>query len=114
MGLTKIKWLPYVAILWVTTVGGVGGWGYMKGKAVMERKLLVEINKAKEEQIKELERVHDADLETLVHALARENEVTSDVKDIDFPEIHPDCESALHDWMRQFDDAINTANDHTR
>ena len=102
--------MPYVAVLWLTSAGGVGLWSYMKGKSVMEKKLLVEINKAKEEQLKELKRVHDADLATLVHSLAKEQEIEGNVEDIDFPEIQPDCEHALHDWMRNFDDAIKAAN----
>jgi hypothetical protein len=113
-GIARIKWLPYMVIFWLTSAGGVGMWSYMKGKSVMERKLLEEINKAKEEQLKELKRVHDADLETLVHSLAKEQEIEGDVEDIEFPEIQPDCEHALHDWMRHFDDAIETANASTR
>lgn len=112
-GIARIKWIPYAVIFWAVSAGGVGMWSYMKGKAVMERKLLEEINKAKEEQIKELKRVHDADLETLVHSLAREQEIKGDVEDVVFPEIQPDCEHALHDWMRQFDEAVRTANQHS-
>lgn len=102
-----------MVLSWVASVGGVGTWSYMKGKAAIEKKLLEEISRAKEEQLKELKRVHDADLETLVHSLAKEQEIEADVEDIEFPEIQPECEHALHDWMRQFDAAITAANAHT-
>lgn len=109
-GVLRLKWVPYVAILWGTSVGGVSLWSYMKGKEVVEKKMAREINKALEAQLEEFQRVHDADLETLVHSLAAEQEIKSHVDEIEFPEIAPDCESALHDWMRQFDGAIKTAN----
>jgi len=109
-GIARIKWVPYVASLWVASVGGVSLYSYMKGKAVVEKQMAHRIAEALEDQMDELKRVHDADLETLVHSLASEQEITSDVENIKFPEIELACEHALHEWMRQFDTAIKTAN----
>lgn len=102
---SRIKWVPYVAALWVASVGGTSLWGYMKGKAVVEQRMAVRIADALEVQLEELKRVHDADLVTVVHTLAAEQELTNDINDIEFPEIVPECEHILHDWLRAFNEA---------
>lgn len=108
--LLKAKWMPYVAFFWAASVGGVGLYSYMKGKEVVEKRMAKEIAKALEAQMEELERVHAADLETLVHSLASEQEISGVVENIQLPDVQPDCERALYDWMRQFDPVIRTAN----
>jgi hypothetical protein len=106
-GIWKIKWVPYVLSFWVTSVGGVALWGYMKGKAVVEKRMAHEIAQALEVQITELTRVHDADLKTVVHTLAQEQDLTRGINEIQFPEIGSDCEHVLHDWLRSFNAAAS-------
>ena len=106
-GLWKIKWVPYAILLWGISVGGVSLWSYMKGKAVVEKEMAHQIAQALASQIEELRRVHDADLTTVVHTLAAEQELTHDIEDIQFPKIDPDCEHVLHDWMRSFNAAVS-------
>lgn len=101
----SISWVPYVAALWVASVGGSGLWAYMKGKAVVEERVAAQLVDALEHQMEELKRVHDADLTTVVHTLAAEQEMTNAIDDIEFPEITGACEHALHDWLRSFNAA---------
>ena len=104
-GIARIKWVPYVASFWVASVGGVSLYSYMKGKAVVEKRMAHEIAIALEAQMDELKRVHDADLVTVVHTLAAEQELTNDIEAIVFPEIVGDCEHVLHNWLRAFNEA---------
>ena len=106
-GIARIKWVPYVASFWVASVGGVSLYSYMKGKAVVEKRMAHEIAIALEAQMDELKRVHDADLKTVVHTLAAEQELEVKIEDIKFPEIGSDCEHVLHDWLQSFNDAAS-------
>lgn len=107
IGIAQIKWVPYVALLWAVSVGGVSLYSYMKGKAVVEKRMAHEIAIALEAQMEDLKRVHDADLVTVVHTLAAEQELENDIDDIVFPEIQPDCEHVLHDWLLSFNEAVH-------
>ena len=107
VGIAKIKWVPYVASLWVASVGGAALYSYMKGKSVVEKRMAHEIAVALEAQMEDLKRVHDADLVTVVHTLAAEQELEIDIEDIAFPEIQPDCEHVLHDWLLSFNEAVH-------
>ena len=113
MGILRIKWLPYAAILWATTVGGTSVWSYMKGKAVVEKKMAAQINQALEAQLEEFKRAHDADLQNIVHSLAAEQALEEDLENIAFPEMEPDCEHVMHDWLRAFNEAVEAASGDT-
>ena len=104
-GIWKIKWVPYVALSWLISVGGVSLYSYMKGKAVVEKRMAHEIATALEAQMEDLKRVHDADLVAVVHTLAAEQEMSNDIDAIEFPEIVGDCEHVLHEWMQSFNEA---------
>lgn len=106
-GVWRIKWVPYAVSLWVVSVGGTSLWSYMKGKSVVEKQMAHRIAEALETQMETLKRVHDADLVTVVHTLAAEQELTDDIEDIQFPEMDADCEHVLHDWLQSFNAAVS-------
>lgn len=108
MGIFRIKWVPYLVFSWVASVGGVSLYSYMKGKEQAEQKAAQRLVTALEAQMHELERVRGADLKTVVRTLASEQELKNDIGTIEFPEIDPDCEHTLHDWLRSFNEAVNT------
>ena len=112
-GLWKIKWVPYAISLWVASVGGVSLYSYMKGKAVMQKEMARQIAAALEDQIQELERVHDADLKTLARTVAKEQGVKHDIGQITFPEMDEHCRDAMYDWMRSFNDAVHATGSNT-
>ena len=84
------------------------GWlSKMMGKSVVEKRMAHEIAIALEAQMRELERVHDADLKTVVHTLAAEKELIHELEDIKFPEIADNCQHTLHEWLQSFNEAVN-------
>jgi hypothetical protein len=108
----KAKWLPFVVIFTVTAIGGAMYWSYQKGVHVTERKWSAKMASALERQMKEMSRVKDADLKTVVKIVEMEREIEDTVDAILLPDIGDACAERVYRWVRQFDSTILSVNRH--
>ena len=106
-GILAARWFPFALIGIPAVVVVVFGWGYMKGSATAETKMLKKMNQALVEQAAQLQAAHTRQLAALQAKVRREAEAE---RIDDIPRPAGDLCDAGDEWLRAVQDGVRMSN----